>query len=119
MSIKYVEFTVPGIVDCSSCSCKEVYVCLGSAATVTLVSGETVFPGTLSESVLELKNIGNAVSTDTCCNTVTNAVFYPYSKITIKYDSDLLTDSEDAVSTGDIACVSTDSCAVAAARAGL
>lgn len=114
MSIKTVTYTVPGLVECTACSCRDAYICLSSSATVTLVSAGDVFPAEITSSTMVLKKIGAVDEKDACCNTVSQSVYYPYTTLTLKYDSEVFVDPTDEISELDIACVTVDGCAVKA-----
>lgn len=112
MPLKEVTKRVPNEVFCGACNCKDAMICLSADSTPVLIEGLFALPATIISCEAIYEEVGETITEDKCGRIVVSKVMRVSSQLVLRYNSDNFTDPDDAISTDDISCVSTDSCLV-------
>lgn len=110
--LKSINYIVPGQFDCTSCGCREAYICLGTASTVALLEDKQTLAATITDCypIYEVK--GQFTETEGCDAGKTTNVIGTSTQLVLTYDTEAFVDENEELSLSDISCVSTDSCGV-------
>lgn len=108
--MKYVEHTIAGSLECGSCNCKDVLICLFPDTLIQLADNTKMLRATIDSCEPAYSLIGTVVTYDACGKQITSGNFKTTTKIVLKYNENLLTDPENNILESDISCISVDSC---------